>query len=98
MALQIRVDAQCDGRDALLDASPIARARDDLSAIAARATPETASAGLPLQYSCRELNLPLAPGAISYADGALERVHDLLLSSFAVDNPPGEDPVRMLQV
>ena len=81
-----------------LDTSPIARARDDLSAIAARATPETASACLPLQYSCRELNLPLAPGAISYADGALERVHNLLLSSFAVDNPPGEDPVRMIQL
>src|SRR5262249_18416338 len=25
---------------------------------------------------CRETNLPLAPGAISYADGALERVRD----------------------
>ena len=40
----------------------------------------------------------MAPGAISYADGALERVHDLLLSSFAVHNPPGEDPVTMIEL
>jgi len=98
VAFELRVDPHRSWRDALLDTSPVARARENLSAIAARATPEMASAGLPLQYSCRETNLPLAPGAISYADGALERVRDSSWTTTVQHRPVRGTPVETIWV
>src|SRR5216683_6245236 len=46
VTLELRVDAQRDWTRCASRCEPIARARGDLSAVAARATPEMASAGL----------------------------------------------------
>jgi hypothetical protein len=85
VALELRVDAQRDRRDALLGANPLRGLAMVSPPLRRKLLSRDSKRGACLSnYSPdRETNFPLAPGAISYAYGALGRVHDVSL--FAVE-------------
>jgi hypothetical protein len=85
VALELRVDAQRDRCDALLGANPLCGLAMVSPPLRRKLLSRDSKRGACLSnYSPdRETNFPLAPGAISYAYGALGRVRDISL--FAVE-------------